>query len=99
MLVTPFTALRLVAEGPSGPEADHQAVDLCVAISGAEQTIRATSLDRASAELLQVAAKAPALEVRAVGFLQAGAPLWWERTLYRGDAYAFHTRLGPMAGW
>lgn len=70
-----------------------------LAISGAEQTIRATSLDRASAELLQVAPKAPALEVRAVGFLQAGAPLWWERTLYRGDAYAFHTRLGPMAGW
>jgi hypothetical protein len=24
------------------------------------------------------------------------APLWWERTLYRGDQYEFHSRLGPI---
>lgn len=70
-----------------------------LAISGAEQTIRAILLDRSSAELLEAAAKSAALEVRAVGYLQTGAPLWWERTVYRGDAYAFHTRLGPPAGW
>lgn len=70
-----------------------------LAISGAEQTIRAITLDRESAGHLQVAVKSAALEVRAVGLLQSGAPLWWERTLYRGDAYAFHTRLGPMAAW
>jgi GntR family transcriptional regulator len=22
--------------------------------------------------------------------------LWWERTLYRGDQYEFHSRLGPI---
>ncbi|MBC8136954.1 MAG: hypothetical protein H8F28_13810, partial [Fibrella sp.] len=25
-----------------------------------------------------------------------GTPLWWERTLYRGDAYEFRNRLGPI---
>jgi GntR family transcriptional regulator len=70
-----------------------------LAISGAEQTMRAVALSSTLCEMLQVPLHSPALEVRAVGFLQTGQPLWWERTLYRGDAYAFHTHLGPIAGW
>ncbi len=41
-------------------------------------------------------ASSPALEVVLVGFLEDDSPLWWERTLYRGDQYEFHSRLGPI---
>jgi hypothetical protein len=36
VLVTLFTALGLQLKGWFGLEADHRAVDLCIAISGAE---------------------------------------------------------------
>ncbi len=29
-------------------------------------------------------------------YLDDDSPLWWERTLYRGDRYEFHSRLGPI---
>ena len=38
----------------------------------------------------------PALEVFSVGYLENDSTLWWERTLYRGDQYEFHSRLGPI---
>ncbi|MBV8881263.1 MAG: GntR family transcriptional regulator [Planctomycetaceae bacterium] len=65
-------------------------------IAGAEQTIRAAALPRDDAKHLGVAAGAAALEVRSLGVLREARPLWWERTLYRGDAYAFRNRLGPI---
>ena len=65
-------------------------------IAGADEVIRAVLLDETEAERLQVPAGAPALEVVAIGFLQDRKPLWWERTLYRGDQYEFHSRLGPI---
>jgi GntR family transcriptional regulator len=40
--------------------------------------------------------QSPALEVVSVGYLEDDSPLWWERTLYRGDQYEFHSRLGPI---
>ena len=43
-----------------------------------------------------VSAGAAGLGVQSVGWLRDGKPLWWERTLYRGDAYAFRNRLGPV---
>jgi len=67
-----------------------------LAIAGADQTIRAASLGAADATLLGVPAGAAALEVRSLGSLRENRPLWWERTLYRGDAYAFRNRLGPI---
>ena len=30
------------------------------------------------------------------GFIQNEAPLWTEKTLYRGDAYEFRNRIGPV---
>jgi len=36
------------------------------------------------------------LLVTSVGFLRGHEPLWFERTLYRGDAYEFHNRLGGI---
>ena len=65
-------------------------------ITGADQTIRATALEGEDAELLGVPRGAAGLLVRSIGVLRENRPLWWERTLYRGDAYAFRNRLGPI---
>ncbi|MCG8587038.1 MAG: GntR family transcriptional regulator [Pirellulales bacterium] len=65
-------------------------------ISGADEVIRAVLLTRSEARRLRVSARSPALEVVSVGRLDDNAPLWWERTLYRGDQYEFHSRLGPI---
>jgi GntR family transcriptional regulator len=65
-------------------------------IVGADQTIRAVSLRGREAQLLRVSGGAAGLAVNSIGWLQDNRPLWWERTLYRGDAYAFRNRLGPI---
>ncbi|MFT5527570.1 MAG: GntR family transcriptional regulator [Pirellulaceae bacterium] len=65
-------------------------------ISGANEIIRAVLLNKREAKLLDVASRTPALEVVSVGFLEDNSSLWWERTLYRGDQYEFHSRLGPI---
>ncbi len=65
-------------------------------IGGANEVIRAVLLSSSEAKHLQTAAKSPALEVISVGYLENDSPLWWERTLYRGDQYEFHSRLGPI---
>ena len=65
-------------------------------VAGANEVIRAVLLSSAEARHLRVPAKAPALEVVSVGHLEDDVPLWWERTLYRGDQYEFHSRLGPI---
>lgn len=69
---------------------------LRLTISGANEVIRAVLLTTDEAKHLQVAAMSPALEVLSVGYLADQSPLWWERTLYRGDQYEFHSRLGPI---
>jgi GntR family transcriptional regulator len=65
-------------------------------ISGADETIGAVTVGRPEAELLQVAPHSAGLLVTSVGYLAGGEPLWWEQTLYRGDAYEFQNRLGPI---
>lgn len=65
-------------------------------IGGANEVIRAVLLSASEAKFLLTAAKSPALEVVSIGYLEDDAPLWWERTLYRGDQYEFHSRLGPI---
>ena len=65
-------------------------------IAGADQTIRAAAIRGREAGLLEVRAGTAGLVVRSVGRLRDGKPLWWERTIYRGDAYAFRNRLGPV---
>ncbi len=65
-------------------------------IGGANEVIRAVLLSASESRHLQVAARSPALEVVSIGFLNDDSPLWWERTLYRGDQYEFHSRLGPI---
>jgi GntR family transcriptional regulator len=65
-------------------------------IAGADQTIRAAPIRGREARLLEVSGGAAGLVVRSVGWLRDGKPLWWEQTIYRGDAYAFRNRLGPV---
>jgi GntR family transcriptional regulator len=65
-------------------------------IVGADQTIRAVSIDTPDAELLGVEDGSAGFLVISTGYLSGGVPLWWERTLFRGDAYEFHNRLGPV---
>jgi GntR family transcriptional regulator len=64
-------------------------------IAESDQTIRAVKLMRQDAKLLEVRSGSPALLVSAIGFSGQKAT-WWEKTLYRGDAYEFHrTRSSP----
>jgi len=65
-------------------------------IAGADQTIRAVAIRGREAELLAVQPQAAGLLALSTGFLEGGDPLWYEETLYRGDAYEFHNRLGPV---
>ncbi len=67
-----------------------------IEIAGADEVIRAVLLSRGEASLLEVSSRSPAFEVTAVGYTRDARPLWWERTLYRGDQYEFHSRLGPV---
>ncbi len=65
-------------------------------IVGADQTIRAISILGNEAELLDVEEGAAGFQVTSTGYLSGGVPLWWERTVFRGDAYELHNRLGPV---
>jgi GntR family transcriptional regulator len=67
-----------------------------LAIEGAAQTIRAVSVDACDAGLLEIAEGAAGLLITSTGYLEGHRPLWFERTLYRGDSYEFHNRLGGI---
>ena len=67
-----------------------------LSVEGADERIRAVNLRGADARALRVRDGAAGLLVTSVGYLAGGKPLWFERTLYRGDAYEFHNRLGPI---
>lgn len=65
-------------------------------IAGADQTIHAVNLCGDEARLLEVDEGVAGFEVTSVGSLRMREALWWEQTLYRGDAYEFHNHLGPI---
>ncbi|MBN1876326.1 MAG: GntR family transcriptional regulator [Anaerolineae bacterium] len=65
-------------------------------ITGADQRIHAVPLRGDEARLLGVRSGAAGFQVISTGYLSGGVPLWWEQTLFRGDAYEFHNRLGPV---
>lgn len=58
-------------------------------IEESDQTIRAVKLGSHDAKILETQSGAPAFLVSAAGYSGPRAA-WWERTLYRGDAYEFH---------
>ena len=65
-------------------------------VQDADQSIQAVNIHGADARTLRVRHDAAGLLVTSVGRLAEGNPLWFERTLYRGDAYEFHNRLGGI---
>ena len=67
-------------------------------ISGADESIRAVNASPAQASALRIPPNTACLMVIATGFLEGGAPLWHEETLYRSDAYEFRNQLGGVSG-
>ncbi|MFZ2278121.1 MAG: GntR family transcriptional regulator [Prosthecobacter sp.] len=67
-------------------------------ISGADESIRAVNASAAQASALDIPPNTACLLVVATGFLEGGAPLWYEETLYRSDAYEFRNQLGGVSG-
>jgi GntR family transcriptional regulator len=65
-------------------------------VEGADESIRAVNIRGADARALRVRDGAAGMLIRSVGYLTERRPLWSERTLYRGDAYEFQTRLGGI---
>ncbi len=67
-------------------------------IEGADESIRAVNTRGADARALGLRDGAAGMLVQSVGYLSEHRPLWSERTLYRGDSYEFHNRLGGIQG-
>ena len=65
-------------------------------IEGAEERIRAVNARGADARSLGLRDGAAAMLIQSVGHLSGGTPFWSEQTLYRGDSYEFHNRLGGL---
>ncbi len=65
-------------------------------VEGADQSVQAVNIHGADARVLKVRHDTAGLLVTSVGHLARGRPLWFERTLYRGDAYEFRNRLGGI---
>jgi GntR family transcriptional regulator len=86
----------LTAERVSGSLYQLLTVTCGLDVIGAEETIQAVNVVGEDAELLAVPEGAAGLRVIATALLAGGIPLWHERTLYRGDAYAFRNWLGPI---
>lgn len=67
-----------------------------LAIEGGDESIRAVNIRGGDARALQVRDGAAGMLVKSVGYLVGRRPLWFERTLYRGDAYEFHNWIGGI---
>ena len=65
-------------------------------VEGADERVQAVNLRGAEALALQVRNGSAGLLVRSVGYISEHKPLWFESTLYRGDAYEFRNRLGGV---
>lgn len=65
-------------------------------IEGADERIRAVNARGADARALKLRDGAAGMLIHSVGCMTGHRPLWSERTLYRGDSYEFHNRLGPI---
>lgn len=65
-------------------------------VEAADESIRAVNTRGADARLLKLRDGAAGMLITAVGYLSGNRPLWFERTLYRGDSYEFQNRLGGI---
>ncbi|TVQ25134.1 MAG: GntR family transcriptional regulator [Spirochaetaceae bacterium] len=60
-----------------------------IGLDGVAQRIRARTVDAQSAAIIGCDVGDAVLELTGVGHAIGGAPLWYEETYYRGDAYEF----------
>jgi GntR family transcriptional regulator len=67
-------------------------------IARGRRTIEAVAADERTAELLQVPAGAPLLQLDSIGYLENGAPLEYYRALHRGDRSQFEVELVRISG-
>jgi GntR family transcriptional regulator len=70
--------------------------DFGLEIAGANETITAINLGPSESHTLHSPADSAAMFVVATGFVRYQnevLPLWYEETVYRGDAYAFQNRI------
>jgi GntR family transcriptional regulator len=67
-----------------------------LSIEEADERIRAVNARGGDARTLKLRDGAAAMLIQSVGYLANHRPLWSERTLYRGDSYEFHNRLGGL---
>jgi GntR family transcriptional regulator len=65
-------------------------------VEAADESIRAVNTRGADARLLKLRDGAAGMLISSVGYLSGNRPLWFERTLYRGDSYEFQNRLGGI---
>ena len=77
---------------------DFWATKCRLAISGADESIRAVNASPAQASALGIKPNTACLLVISTGYLEGGVPLWYEETLYRSDAYEFRNQLGGVSG-
>ena len=69
-----------------------------LAITGADEIIRAVNATKAHSHRLQIPVGAACFRIVAIGFVTNQTPLWHEETLYRADAYEFRNRIGGLNG-
>jgi GntR family transcriptional regulator len=67
-------------------------------IARGRRTIEAVAADERTAELLQVPAGAPLLQLDSIGYLENGVPLEYYRALHRGDRSQFEVELVRISG-
>jgi GntR family transcriptional regulator len=73
--------------------------DKCgLAVTGADETIRAVNATKHEAALLQVPAGTACFKITATGHVDGETPLWHEETLYRADVYEFRNRISGISG-
>lgn len=66
-------------------------------ITGADETIRAVSINKEEAQLLEVEEGGAGFLVVAIGYINGDTPLWYERTLHRPDGFALRCYVRPRS--
>ncbi len=68
-----------------------------LSVIGSDEIIRSVGISSNAAKILKVRNNTAGFLILAVGYIEGRIPLWWERSVFRGDVYELHNRLGPVA--
>jgi GntR family transcriptional regulator len=86
----------LTAEKASGSLYKYWQDEAKLTLAGADTSITALIIPPDIAVRLNAAYPTAGLLIKATGFIIGKNPLWYEETIYRGDSYEFHARLGTI---